>query len=182
MDSLTALAAELSVPERTLRRAAASGLIRGRRISPRRFHTPLREEMYLRSNWQMLSDLRSALRTEPRVRLAVLHGSTATDIDRESSDLDIVALLQENNVGQVAELSDRLTQKLGRDTRIIRLSDAEQAPMLMASILEQGRALVDREQLWPELQAAERKWQRKARKYMRALPEAPATLEIDTGT
>ena len=44
--SLRNLAQHLDVPERTLRRAAAEGLIRGERTSPRRFRASLREEAF----------------------------------------------------------------------------------------------------------------------------------------
>ena len=57
-DSLRALARYLEVPERTLRRAAAQGLVHGERLSERRFKTSLREESYLRSHWGLLSALR----------------------------------------------------------------------------------------------------------------------------
>ena len=76
--SLRSLARYIDVPERTLRRVAAEGLIHGRRTSARRFETSLREEAYLRRHWPLLSELRDALRTEPNVRLAVLFGSQAT--------------------------------------------------------------------------------------------------------
>jgi hypothetical protein len=78
MESLRRVASELSIPERTLRRAAADGLVRGQRVSPRRFRISFREEAYLRSHWELLRALRGALRTEPNVRLALLFGSTAT--------------------------------------------------------------------------------------------------------
>ena len=85
MNSLRRVAAELSIPERTLRRAASEGLVRGERVSPRRFQITLREEAYLRTHWVLLRGLRAALRTEPNVRLAVLFGSTATGGDDERS-------------------------------------------------------------------------------------------------
>ncbi len=154
MDSLRSLAAELSIPERTLRRAATQGLIHGQRLSPRRFRTPLREEMYLRSHWDLLHSLRAALRTEPNARLAVLFGSTATGADREDSDLDILVSLDDHAVGRLADLAERLTRRLGRDAQLVRLQDAERSPILMRAILEEGRVLVDREAHWSALRTA----------------------------
>ena len=104
MDSLRSLATELSIPERTLRRAAAEGLIHGQRVSPRRFRTTLREEMYLHNHWELLQKLRAALRTEPNVTLAILFGSTAVGADHEDSDLDILVALKDPAVRRMADL------------------------------------------------------------------------------
>jgi len=100
-DSLRTLARHLDVPERTLRRAAAEGLVRGRRTSERRDQTSLSEEAYLRRHWPLLRELRAALRTEPNVRLAVLFGSLASGRGSERSDVD---LLVELGVLQAHEL------------------------------------------------------------------------------
>jgi predicted nucleotidyltransferase len=178
MDSLRSLAAELSIPERTLRRAAAEGLIRGQRLSPRRFRTPLREEMYLHSHWELLQSLRAALRTEPNVRLAVLFGSTAIGVDRKDSDLDMLVALEDHAVGRLADLAGRLTRRLGRDAQLVRLQDAERSPVLMRAILEEGRALVDRENRWSTLRADTPKWQRSARRVERPLAEAMKSLDL----
>ncbi len=178
-DSLRSLAAELAIPERTLRRAAAEGLLRGRRVSPRRFHTPLREEMYLRSHWELLRGLRSALRTEPNVKLAVLFGSTAAGTEREGSDVDVLVALEDPGVGRLADLAGRLTSRLGREVQLVRLRDAERSPALMAAILEEGRMLVDREARWAALGAQTPKWLRLARRVERPLPEAMEDLDAE---
>src|SRR6266508_1991 len=98
--SLRSLARHLEVPERTLRRAASEGLIHGRRISERRYETSLREEAYLRRHWPLLRALREALRTEPNVRLAVLFGSQATGRATESSDLDLLVVLDDGSAAR----------------------------------------------------------------------------------
>ncbi|MCW3064633.1 MAG: nucleotidyltransferase protein [Solirubrobacterales bacterium] len=154
MDSLRRLAAELSVPERTLRRAAVEGLIHGERVSPRRFRTSPREEAYLRAHWPLLRDLRGALRTEPNVRLAALFGSAAIGTEAGASEIDILVLLGEPGRDRVAALAGRLTRRIGREVRPVRLSDAERSPTLFAYVLEHGRVLVDRERAWPKLRAA----------------------------
>jgi predicted nucleotidyltransferase len=115
-ESLRRVASELSIPERTLRRAASEGLVRGERVSPRRFQVTFREEAYLRRHWKLLQELRAALRTEPNVRLAVLFGSTATGSDHERSDVDVLVVVHDPGVGRLAALGERLSQRIGRRT------------------------------------------------------------------
>ncbi len=161
-DSLRTLAHHLEVPERTLRRAAAEGLVRGRRTSARRYETPLREEAYLRRHWPLLSELRDALRTEPNVRLAVLFGSQATGRGTERSDIDLLVVLADASAARMAQMTGRLERRLGRDVQPARLQEAQRTPSLMADILEQGRVLVDRDRHWPSLKAREATWRRRA--------------------
>lgn len=152
-DSLRTLARHLDVPERTLRRAAEEGLVRGERISERRFKTTLREEAYLRTHWPLLRRLREALRTERNVRAAVLFGSVATGHDEASSDVDLVVWLRDPGARAVAELADRLTDRIGREVQLVREQEAERSPGLMADALAHGRVLVDRDRIWPAIQA-----------------------------
>lgn len=161
-DSLRTLARQLDVPERTLRRAAAQGLIRGRRLSQRRYKTTLREEAYLRSHWDLLSGLRRALRTEPGVRLAILFGSLARGEGVESSDVDLLVSLRDDSAGAVAGLSGRLRERVGRDIQIVRLADGQRSPALMLDVLSDGRVLVDRDDRWGLLVDGERRWRRLA--------------------
>jgi predicted nucleotidyltransferase len=160
--SLHTLARQLDVPERTLRRAAAQGLIHGQRLSERRYKTPLREEAYLRSHWGLLSGLRRALRTEPNVRLAVLFGSLAKGEGSQASDVDLLVSLREESAGALAGLSGRLSERLRRDVQLVRLQEAERSPTLMLDVLDEGRVLVDRDRQWPRMVAAERRFRRLA--------------------
>jgi predicted nucleotidyltransferase len=160
--SLRTLAHHLDVPERTLRRAAAEGLVRGRRTSPRRYETTLREEAYLRRHWPLLRDLREALRTEPNVRLAVLFGSQATGDARDGSDVDVLVALTDPSAARLAQLVERLERRVRRNVQVVRLEDAERSPSLMADALAEGRVLVDRERRWPSLRARESTWRRRA--------------------
>jgi predicted nucleotidyltransferase len=160
--SLRTLARHLDVPERTLRRAASEGLVHGTRTSARRFETSLREEAYLREHWPLLRELRAALRTEPNVRLAVLFGSLATGRGHERSDVDLLVSLVDAAAGRVAELTTRLEQQLRRDVQLVRVQDAEGAPVLMYDALEQGRVIVDRDGDWPRLRSGLATWRRRA--------------------
>jgi predicted nucleotidyltransferase len=164
MDSLRRVSSVLSIPQRTLRRAAAEGLLRGERVSPRRFLLSLREEAYLRSHWPLLSALRAALRTEPNVRLAVLFGSTANGSEHEDSDVDVLVALSDSDPGRLVELTGRLGRRIGRGVQIVTVSAATQSATLMLDVIEQGRVLVDREDLWRGLKEAEPRWRRKARR------------------
>lgn len=177
-DSLRTLASHLDIPERTLRRAATVGLVRGERISARRYRATLREEAYLRRHWPLLRDLRSALRTERNVRLAVLFGSFATGQEAKRSDVDLLVALSDPAVTRVAALADRLRRRLGRDVQIVRVQEAEQSPALMADVLEQGRVLVDRDALWPKLKATESRWRRRAAAASVPLEEAVPDLDL----
>lgn len=179
MDSLRQVAAELSIPERTLRRAANEGLVHGKRISPRRFRVTLREEGYLRRHWGLLHALRSALRTEPNVRLAVLFGSTAKGEDIPSSDLDVLVVLDDPRLERLAGLTERLSRRLDRDVQPVRIEDAEASPALMADIIEQGRVLVDRESRWPALSEAGAGWRRLADRTGHLLSAMPDDLDLN---
>lgn len=177
-DSLRTLARHLDVPERTLRRAAAEGLVRGRRTSARRYETSLREEAYLRRQWPLLRDLRDALRTEPNVRLAVLFGSQATGHATDRSDVDVLVALSDPSAARVAQLTARLERRLERDVQLVRLQDAERVPSLIADALEQGRVLVDRDGRWPQLKAREASWRRRAKAADVPLEQAMPDLEL----
>lgn len=177
-DSLRTLARHLDVPERTLRRAAAEGLVRGRRTSARRYETSLREEAYLRRHWPLLRELRDALRTEPNVRLAVLYGSQATGRSTERSDIDLLVALTDPSAARVAQLTGRLERRLGRDVQLVRVQDAERTPVLMADALHQGRVLVDRHDQWAKLKAREATWRRRAASGDVPLEQAMPDLDV----
>lgn len=162
MASVRSLARTLGIPERTLRRAVNEGLVRGERQGQRGFRTTIREEDYLRRRWALLTLLRTALRTEPSVRLAVLFGSAAVGTDTASSDVDIMVELADDAPARVAQLADRLSRRVERDVQLVRRSDAESSPLLMASILRDGRVLTDRDVTWPKLKRDESRWRRRA--------------------
>lgn len=177
--SLRNLAQHLGVPERTLRRAAAEGLIRGERTSPRRYRTSLREEAYLRAQWPLLRELRDALRTEPNVRLAILFGSQATGTATAGSDVDVLVGLVDPSAARVAELTGRLERRCGRNVQLVRLHDAEDAaPGLMADALDRGRVLIDRDGRWPLLQREAGAWRSRAAQAEVPLEDAMPDLDL----
>ncbi|MDO8186583.1 nucleotidyltransferase domain-containing protein [Conexibacter sp. JD483] len=176
--SLNTLAEHLGVPERTLRRAAAEGLVRGERTSARKFVTSMREEAYLRTHWPLLSGLRAALRTEPGVRLAVMFGSLAAGTAGDGSDIDLLVRLGDPSARRVAELTGRLEERIGRDVQLVRIQDAERTPLLMRDALEQGRVLIDREHEWAGLVARLPTWRRRARTAETSLLDAMPDLDL----
>ena len=143
------LAAELGTTERTLRRAVAQGLFRAERPSPRTLDVPLAEHVYLRRSWSILSSLRAALRTEPKVSFAALFGSRARGGEHDASDIDLLVTLREGADRWV--LAGRLSQRVGARVQIVELDDALAAPLLLAELVREGRVLIDREGVWTQL-------------------------------
>lgn len=158
MVMLTSFAAELGVDERTLRRAVSQGTVRATRRSPRKLELPLAERRYLRRSWPLLSTLRTALRTERNVRLAILFGSAAAGTDTPSSDVDLVVDLRDSSLDRVVELSAKLTALLNRRVDVVRLQDAEAEPLFLADVLAGGRVVVDREDGWRRISRPSTKW------------------------
>ena len=166
---LPALALELRTTDRTLRRAARQGLIRGSRVSPRKFDMPLAERLCLQENWQTLSRLRDALRTEPSVRAAVLFGSYARGDQHPGSDVDLLVVVRSGT--RVRRLAERLQGRLEVTVQLAELAAARQAPILLEEILREGRVLVDREEIWPGLVEERSRVERAAGRERRRIDE-----------
>lgn len=164
MTGLALLAEEVGVNERTLRRAMNQGTLRAARPTPRTLELPLAERHYVRRSWSLLSALRTALRTERTVRFALLFGSAARGTDAPTSDVDIVVDLRDPSLDRVVELSAKLTAAIGRRVDVVRLQDAETDPAFLSDLLAEGRVLVDRAGLWPQLRRREPKLRRLGRK------------------
>lgn len=160
---LRPLAKELGTTDRTLRRAIEIGLVRADRPSPRKVQIGPEERVYLRSYWETLSRLREALRTEPSVRAAVLFGSVARGDSHDDSDVDLLVDLTESAPGAWVDVRRRLEDATGRRIQFVPVDSAKKSPSLLSEILNEGRPLVDREQLWPSLQASRRSVERAAR-------------------
>ncbi len=155
MNSLVLLAEEVGVNERTLRRAVSQGTLRGSRPTPRKLELSLREREYVRRSWGLISTLRTALRTEPSVRLALLFGSMATGTNTPESDVDVLVDLRDASFERVVDLTTKLTRLVGRPVDVVELEDAEAEPSFLAQVVADGRVLVDREDQWPALRARE---------------------------
>jgi predicted nucleotidyltransferase len=151
MTALGLLAKDVGVNERTLRRAVNEGALKASRPSPRTLELPLSESLYVRRRWQLITNLRAALRTERNVRFAMLFGSAARGDDAEQSDIDVIVDLRDPTLDRVFDLERRLEDAIGKSVDVIRLEDAENDPTFLADALDVGRVLVDRGGAWPDL-------------------------------
>jgi predicted nucleotidyltransferase len=149
--ALSTSAGRLGCSERTLRRYVNDGLLRGRRMARSRLELSHAEEEYLVDHWELLSRLRTALRTEPAIRLAVLFGSTAVGDDEDSSDVDLLVIHRNAAPRSLGGLKLRLRRALERPVDLVGLEQAETMPTLLADVLREGRVLVDRDSLWDGL-------------------------------
>lgn len=164
MTELALLAREVGVHERTLRRAVTEGSLRASRPTPRTLHMPLSERDYVRRSWELISSLRTALRTEHNVRLALLFGSAARGTALPGSDVDVLVAVRDPRLERIVELTAKLTAATGRGVDVVRLEDAESEPSFLADVIADGRVLVDREGLWPRLRRREPSLRREGRR------------------
>lgn len=167
MTQLELLAKEVGVSERTLRRSVNQGTLRARRPTPRSLELPLSERQYIRGHWQLLSALRAGLRTAPGVRLAILHGSAARGTDSPVSDIDVAVEMREPSLDSITDVTAKLTAATGRRIDVIRLQDASADPSFLADMLKEGRVLVDRDGLWPDLRRREPEVRQRGREQQR---------------
>lgn len=144
-------ARQLGCSERTLRRYATEGALRGHRLGPHRLELGVGEEEYLRSHWTLLRDLKAFLRTEREIGLAVLFGSAATGQDRAESDVDILIGYRRPGAQSPLALQARLSRTLGRGAHLITLQRVDEAPSLLEAVLREGRVLIDRDGVWESL-------------------------------
>lgn len=178
MGAIQQLAGELGAEERTLRRAVSQGTIHCRRNGPRRTKLAAGEAAYLKGHWELLLDLRKALRTERKVRLAVLYGSVARGHEDADSDLDLLVALSDDAPMAVTGLATRLDRVCGRDADLARLDRIEKgAPLLLNRVIDEGRVLVDRDGIWDELRLHRRSIAARAkRSYDRQMSEAALAI------
>jgi len=163
MVALTEAAHAIGADERTLRRAVAAGTVRCHERSPRRRQLGDDELAYLAAHWMLLSQLRSALRTEPNVRLAVLYGSAARGDDREDSDADLLVSFANPHPSARMSLAVHLERALGRHVDVARVDLVdERAPLLLLQVVNEGRVIVDRNGEWPGIQARHAEIERRA--------------------
>jgi predicted nucleotidyltransferase len=179
VSSLPMIAAQVGADERSLRRAAARGVFRCSRPTPRALEFAPGELEYLRGHWGFLQDLIAGLRTEPNVRLAVLYGSRARGTEHADSDVDLLVDFRDDAGASVTRLGRRLQAQLGLDVDVARLSRVrDQAPLLVLQAIDEGRPLVDRADGWSSLKASRETVARAARRQMTRLrSEAADGLE-----
>lgn len=169
------IAVQLGADERTLRRAARRGTVRCQRPGPRTLELLPGELAYLRGHWDLLSALTRAFRTEPNVRLAVLYGSTARGREREDSDIDVLVDFRDDAAASTSALARRLEGMMGVPVDVARLSRVRAAsPLLLLRAVNEGRVLVDRENIWAALQGNRETIARAARRALRRDREAAA--------
>ncbi len=151
--ALAETAASLGCSERTLRRYVNAGVLRGRRVTPKGLEISREEERYLQSHWTLLNALNRVLRTERDIRLAVLFGSTAVGEDSADSDVDVLVSHRRPGALPLAGVASRLGRALGKRAHIVSLEQARTSPSLLADIVEEGRPLLDRDDVWPKVLA-----------------------------
>lgn len=145
------LAGELDVSDRTLRRAVSRGLLRGERRSANRLEISSAEHAYVLSHWGLLRALVGALRTEPGVEAAVLFGSVAKGTDRVDSDVDLAVQLRGEEGTWMPALERRVGRAVGRSVHVVRLQDALVDGRFALEIIDHGRPLTDRGEVWASL-------------------------------
>jgi predicted nucleotidyltransferase len=151
---LPAMARDIGMPERTLRRAVQRGTVRCHRPGPRQVELAVNEQAYLRENWETISTVAETLRTERNVRLAALFGSIARGHARHDSDVDVLVSLTEERPMYLSHLAARLTGALARNVDVLSLEHVRtHDPALLSTILRDGRPVVDRDGSWPALVA-----------------------------
>jgi len=163
MTELELLAREIGANERTLRRALSQGTLRAERPTPRKLEISTAEKRYLRRSWKLLATLRAALRTEPNVRFALLFGSAARGEDSPVSDVDLLVETRDPSLARIADLEAKLEALIGRRVDVLTLEEARGNDQLLAEALAEGRVLVDRDELWPQLCGEGAALQRRAR-------------------
>jgi predicted nucleotidyltransferase len=151
MSATLELARELDVSDRTLRRAVSRELLRGRRRSAHRLAISDDERAYVRSHWGLLQTLVAALRTESGIEAAVLYGSVAKGTDHAESDVDLLVTLRRAARTSLPALERRVTRAVGRPVHVIRLEDALADGGFALEIIDHGRLLTDRGDVWASL-------------------------------
>ncbi|HET9591361.1 MAG TPA: nucleotidyltransferase domain-containing protein [Solirubrobacterales bacterium] len=167
MTELGALAEQIGVSERTLRRAFNQGTLRAERPTPRKLTLGSNEKRYLRRSWKLLAGLREALRTEQNVRFALLFGSAARGDDDEGSDVDLIVEMRDPSPVRIVDLELKLERLLGRRVDVLTLKDAGANPVLMAEAVTDGRTIIDREERWIRLSAEAEAMESRAQRHLR---------------
>jgi predicted nucleotidyltransferase len=92
----------------------------------------------------------------------VLFGSRSRGDDHADSDVDLLVSVREGERRRA--LASRLSEKLGLRVELVTLEDAQEAPLLFAEVVREGRVVVDREGLWPRVLRDRERVERAARR------------------
>ncbi len=98
---------------------------------------------------------------------SVARGTDVTDV----SDVDLLVELRHPSPGALEALRLRMGEGLRHDVQLIPLQAARRDPHLLAEVLRDGRPLVDRGKVWPQLQAERERTQAQADSAGRELRE-----------
>ena len=112
---------------------------------------PWDEQRYAETHWSLLRQLRAASRTEPSVRLAVLFGSVATGEDGADSDIDLLVAFDRPGGLARSALPRAFAAWSAAPVHVVTLAQARARPSLLADVLDEGRVLIDRDDLWASL-------------------------------
>jgi predicted nucleotidyltransferase len=156
------LARELDVSDRTLRRAVSSELLHGVRRSANKLEISDDERAYICSHWDLLQALVGVFRTEPGVEAAILFGSVAKGTDRADSDVDLAVELRSEARTFLPALERRVRRAVDRPVHIVLLEDALANGRFALEIIDHGRPLTDRGEVWASLRRRRSTLARKA--------------------
>jgi predicted nucleotidyltransferase len=156
------LAWELDVSDRTLRRAVSSELLHGVRRSANKLEISGDERAYIRSHWDLLQALVEALRTEPGVEAAILFGSVAKGTDRADSDVDLAVELRSDARTFLPALERRVKRAVDRAVHVLLLEDVLADGRFALEVIDHGRPLTDRGEVWASLRRRRATLARKA--------------------
>jgi predicted nucleotidyltransferase len=179
VSALPKIATQLGTNKWALYRAVNRGAIRCFRPSPRSLEFPPGEIDYLREHWEILSTLIQAFSTEPNVKLAVLYGSLARGDENSDSDADVLIDFYKEDVTSISSIAMRLGNVLGRSVDIAQLSHIKTGfPLLLLQAIDDGRVMIDKDNMWKGLQTSRSTILRAAKKQQkREREEASKCLE-----
>jgi predicted nucleotidyltransferase len=87
----------------------------------------------------------------------VLYGSVARGDGQADSDLDLLVSFADDDPWSASRLSYRLERATGRPVDVARFDRAfADDPLLVLQAIDEGRVLVDRDGLWPEVRSRRR--------------------------
>jgi predicted nucleotidyltransferase len=120
------------------------------------------ERAYICGHWDLLQALVGVFRTEPGVEAAILFGSVAKGTDRADSDVDLAVELRSEARTFLPALERRVRRAVDRPVHIVLLEDALANGRFALEIIDHGRPLTDRGEVWASLRRRRSTLARKA--------------------